>query len=121
MSETKLRDYLNKVTTDLHRTRLRLREVEEKNREPIAIVAMSCRFPGGVSSPEELWRMVADGADGLSPFPKDRGWHEELHNPDSQGTGYVNEGGFLHDAAMFDPVFFGISPREALAMDPQQR
>ncbi|MFE5118931.1 type I polyketide synthase [Streptomyces sp. NPDC056669] len=123
MSETKLRDYLNKVTTDLHRTRLRLREVEEKNREPIAIVAMSCRFPGGVSSPEELWRMVAEGAEGLSPFPKDRGWHEEVYNPDpdSQGTSYVNEGGFLHDAAMFDPVFFGISPREALAMDPQQR
>ncbi|MBP8532317.1 SDR family NAD(P)-dependent oxidoreductase [Streptomyces sp. MK37H] len=123
MSETKLRDYLNKVTTDLHRTRLRLKEVEAKNREPIAIVAMSCRFPGGVSSPEELWRMVADGADGLSPFPKDRGWHEEVYNPDpeSQGTSYVNEGGFLHDAALFDPVFFGISPREALAMDPQQR
>nr|ARM20283.1 polyketide synthase [Streptomyces sp. 211726] len=123
MSETKLRDYLNKVTTDLHRTRLRLKEVEAKNREPIAIVAMSCRFPGGVSSPEELWRMVADGADGLSPFPKDRGWHEEVYNPDpdSQGTSYVNEGGFLHDAAQFDPVFFGISPREALAMDPQQR
>ncbi|OPF79833.1 polyketide synthase, partial [Streptomyces antioxidans] len=123
MSETKLRDYLNKVTTDLHRTRLRLREVEAKNREPIAITAMSCRFPGGVSSPEELWRMVADGADGLSPFPKDRGWHEEVYNPDpeSQGTSYVNEGGFLHDAALFDPVFFGISPREALAMDPQQR
>ncbi|MEU0927086.1 type I polyketide synthase [Streptomyces solisilvae] len=123
MSETKLRDYLNRVTTDLHRTRQRLREVEAKQREPIAIVAMSCRFPGGVSSPEELWRMVADGADGLSPFPKDRGWHEEVYNPDpdSQGTSYVNEGGFLHDAAQFDPVFFGISPREALAMDPQQR
>ncbi|WP_062009674.1 type I polyketide synthase [Streptomyces hygroscopicus] len=123
MSETKLRDYLNKVTTDLHRTRLRLREVEEKNREPIAIVAMSCRFPGGVTSPEELWRIVADGVDGLSPFPKDRGWHQELYNPDpdSHGTSSVNEGGFVHDAAMFDPVFFGISPREALAMDPQQR
>ncbi len=92
--------------------------------EPIAIVGMSCRYPGGVSSPEELWELLASGGDGLTPFPADRGWElERIHGSGGDRTedGVLLEGGFLHDAGEFDAAFFGISPREALAMDPQQR
>ncbi|MFI6619230.1 type I polyketide synthase [Streptomyces sp. NPDC050528] len=95
--------------------------------EPIAIVAVGCRFPGGVRSPEDLWDLLLSDGEGAavnSGFPVDRGWDlDALHHPDTTrpGSCYVHQGGFLHDAGEFDAGFFGLSPREALAMDPQQR
>ncbi|MEV8411900.1 beta-ketoacyl synthase N-terminal-like domain-containing protein, partial [Streptomyces niveus] len=122
--DDKLLSYLKRVSAELHETRRRLHEAESDTQEPIAIVGMSCRFPGGVSTPGELWRLLSDGTDAITEFPGDRGWDVAgLYDPDPDAAGksYVRRGGFLESVADFEPDFFGISPREAVTMDPQQR
>jgi acyl transferase domain-containing protein/pimeloyl-ACP methyl ester carboxylesterase len=117
MGEDKLLDSLKRVTIELKATRERLRAVEERQSEPIAIVGMSCRLPREVDSPEDFWRMLSEGEDGIGPTPEDRGWPDgsELGGP------MVREGGFVAGAAEFDAAFFGVHPAEATRMDPQQR
>ncbi|MGW3892878.1 type I polyketide synthase [Micromonospora chokoriensis] len=118
-----MRESLKKVINELQRTRDQVRDLEAADREPIAIVGMACRYPGGITTPADLWRIVAAGADVVSGLPDDRGWDLAAlaGDPDGRGSSHTAQGGFIDGVADFDAAFFGISPREALAMDPQQR
>ncbi|MEU7804787.1 type I polyketide synthase, partial [Micromonospora arborensis] len=118
-----LADHLAAELFDVHDAPAPAAPTKPASDDPIAIIAMSCRYPGDVASPEELWQLVVNGIDATSAFPRDRGWDlEQDFDLHSEATSpFTREGGFLHDAAGFDAEFFGISPREALAMDPQQR
>ncbi|WP_326695900.1 type I polyketide synthase [Streptomyces sp. NBC_01754] len=124
MAAASTEDYVKALRTSLkeaERLRAENRELTAAAREPIAIVSMACRYPGGVRSPEELWELVSAGTDAITPFPTDRGWHLDATGAALGPADEAASGGFLDGAGRFDPGFFDISPREALAMDPQQR
>ncbi len=134
MNDENLLEYLKKVSADLYLTRQRVAELEAGQSEPIAVIGMGCRLPGGVRSPEDLWRLVDEGTDAIGEFPKDRplatglpfirDWNDDgLYDPEpgKPGKSSTRHGGFLDDATLFDPGFFSVSPREAAGMDPQER
>ncbi|ACU75831.1 Beta-ketoacyl synthase [Catenulispora acidiphila DSM 44928] len=123
MTEDRLRAYLKRVTVDLAEARRRLAEADGDRHEPIAVIGMACRYPGGVRTPEEFWTLLSEGRDTVADVPKARWDIEEYYDPERSSVGgvYTKQGAFLDDIAGFDAGFFGLSPQEAFRMDPQQR
>ncbi|MFC5813327.1 type I polyketide synthase, partial [Streptomyces heilongjiangensis] len=122
MSSEKVVEALRASLRENERLRKHNQQLQETLTEPVAIVSMACRWPGGADTPERFWQLLADGTDAVTDFPTDRGWDlDTLLRPGGPGHSATGQGAFVHDADHFDADFFGISPREALAMDPQQR
>ncbi|MEO1590397.1 MAG: SDR family NAD(P)-dependent oxidoreductase [Cyanobacteria bacterium J06632_22] len=117
------RDLLREATTQIRSLRRQLDEAEQRQTEPIAIVGMACRFPGGANTPEAYWDLLRNGVDAVGEIPADRWNVDAFYDPDptTPGTMYTRSGSFIDSADQFDPQFFGISPREACSLDPQQR
>ncbi|MFI6134244.1 SDR family NAD(P)-dependent oxidoreductase, partial [Micromonospora sp. NPDC051141] len=123
-NDDKLREYLKRTVAELRQANRRVQALEAASVEPVAIVGMGCRYPGGVGDPEGFWQLLVEGVDAVGEFPTDRGWDvgsSDGPGPARSGSGFARRGGFLAGAALFDAGFFGISPREAVAMDPRQR
>ena len=117
-------DELKRALVAIRNLRRRVDELEQRQREPVAIIGQSCRLPGGADTPQKFWELIRDGADATSDVPIERWDAEAIYDPDPNAIGgaYVKRGGFLQEPVDgFDPGFFSISPREASAMDPMHR
>ncbi|RKZ92367.1 MAG: hypothetical protein DRR19_04435 [Candidatus Parabeggiatoa sp. nov. 1] len=122
-NQSSYRPLLENALLELRKTRTKLETIKEAQNEPIAIIGMGCRLPGGVDTPDKFWSLLHNGVDAITDIPPSR-WDINAYydsDPDAPGKMYVKAGGFLDDVEQFDPLFFGMAPREAISLDPQQR